>query len=426
MSVRSGEAAVGVLARGSRSSRKAGRGARRRDAVAVVASRGARTSRPTYASCRSPRSLTPEAEIPPDREKYSRAEGGCRREPQAPSEQRRDIDEQGRIAERRARAGSAICNASQMPFTPELFSASSLQRVEEKRRRKLVAVPYFDGLMSRELDALVDSFAVTPELHDPVRGRVRGTRAFEAFASEASSWLRQHDASVEEVEHVITERHGFEEVILHFDGPNGRVIFRSQSWPTSAPTAGSKRCGSTSATCRARAATPTDHLSCSPIPSCACQTSWATISMRSRPARSKRSWRPSNQTATRESRRETRTCTGVATASVSFYELLFSNGGGIQLEHCRMIDDQRACGLEYNVVRWGETELTPEAGFAVYVRGPNGGLAAARIYDDADPPLRSACVAGRAPVNEWRRVPASRAAAARRVAWAVVWLRSSA
>ena len=52
-----------------------------------------------------------------------------------------------------------------------------------------------------------------------------------------------------------------------------------------------------------------------------------------------------------------------------------------------MIDDGRACALEYNVVRWGKTELPPEAGVAVYVRGASGKLAAARIYDDADPPL---------------------------------------
>jgi hypothetical protein len=39
------------------------------------------------------------------------------------------------------------------------------------------------------------------------------------------------------------------------------------------------------------------------------------------------------------------------------------------------------------VVRWGKTELPPEAGVAVYVRGRSGRLTAARIYDDTDPPL---------------------------------------
>jgi hypothetical protein len=40
------------------------------------------------------------------------------------------------------------------------------------------------------------------------------------------------------------------------------------------------------------------------------------------------------------------------------------------------------------VVRWGRTDLPPEAGLAVYVRGSTGKLACVRIYDDADPPLR--------------------------------------
>ncbi len=65
----------------------------------------------------------------------------------------------------------------------------------------------------------------------------------------------------------------------------------------------------------------------------------------------------------------------------------FSNGGGIPLEHCTSTDDGRRCALEYNVVRWGRTEIPPEAGVAVYVRGVSGRLAAARIYDDSDMPL---------------------------------------
>ena len=71
----------------------------------------------------------------------------------------------------------------------------------------------------------------------------------------------------------------------------------------------------------------------------------------------------------------------------AFYQHMFSNDGGVALEHCAMIDTGRACAIEYNVVRWGATELPPEAGVAVYVRGESGRLAAARIYDDTDPPL---------------------------------------
>lgn len=70
-----------------------------------------------------------------------------------------------------------------------------------------------------------------------------------------------------------------------------------------------------------------------------------------------------------------------------FYGMLFSNGGGIVLQHCTATDDGIRCALEYNAVRWGRTRLPRQAGVAVYERAPSGLLAAARIYDDVDPPL---------------------------------------
>jgi hypothetical protein len=70
----------------------------------------------------------------------------------------------------------------------------------------------------------------------------------------------------------------------------------------------------------------------------------------------------------------------------ALYTSFFANGGGIPLEHCAVTDDGRACALEYNVVTWGRTELPPEAGIAVYVRGDSGKLIA-RVYDDSQPPL---------------------------------------
>src|SRR3954453_8687222 len=106
-----------------------------------------------------------------------------------------------------------------MPWIPELFTAPALERLLEKRRRdELVAVPYFDGLLAGEPDALLESFAGEPELHHPVRGRIKGARAFEAFITETRAWLGQRNVSVADVEHVIAERHGFEEVALNLDG----------------------------------------------------------------------------------------------------------------------------------------------------------------------------------------------------------------
>ncbi len=74
-----------------------------------------------------------------------------------------------------------------MPWVPEMFTSQALAILEEERQRELAAVPFFDGLIAGELDALVESFAGEPEPHHPTRGRIRGAPAFEAFVIETHS-----------------------------------------------------------------------------------------------------------------------------------------------------------------------------------------------------------------------------------------------
>ena len=53
-----------------------------------------------------------------------------------------------------------LWDAGGMPWAPELFSAPALEQLLMRRRRdKLLAAPYFGGLMAGEPDALVESFA---------------------------------------------------------------------------------------------------------------------------------------------------------------------------------------------------------------------------------------------------------------------------
>jgi hypothetical protein len=279
-------------------------------------------------------------------------------------------------------------DACRMPWVPELFSAPVLERLQEKwDRDRLEAVPYYDGLMAGEHDALVKSFAGEPELHDPVRGRVKGVRAFEAFITERNAWLAQRNVSVEDVCYVITEERGFEEVVLHLDGETGRVgvpvaivadhqsdgrleevrIYHS-TWPLTGRHANRppllqhdpelRASDVVAGYQRALAAGDVDAILASFEPDAYARE-------------------PAGGEYVHRRRDGLRV----------FYELLFSNGGGIPLEHCGLVDNGRACALEYNVVRWGRTELLPEAGVAVYVRGESGKLAAARIYDDVDHPL---------------------------------------
>ena len=278
-----------------------------------------------------------------------------------------------------------------MPWTPDLFTASTLARLEEERRsRDNLSVPFFAGVLTGEIDALVGSFAGEPEVHHPVRGRVRGEHAFARYASETKEWLEEREASIEDVDHIITRSKGVEEVILHLGGDLGEVdlpvaIAASKSdddrleelrvyystWPLTGRHAN-----------RPPLLQPAQDLH-EPDFLAEYQGSLASGDLEAIVAMFEPDGyarEPAGVSYIHRGPEELR----------QFYESLFSNGGGIPLEHCGLIQNERACALEYNVVRWGRAELLPpEAGIAVYVRGESGKLAAARIYDDADPPLGS-------------------------------------
>jgi hypothetical protein len=275
-----------------------------------------------------------------------------------------------------------------MPWLPELFSAPVLTRLQEKwQRDTLEAVPYFDGFVAGELDALLGSFGGDPELHHPTRGRIKCVRAFEAFYTETNAWLADRNVSVEDIEYVITEPRGFEEVVLHLEGETGRLqlpvaivadhrsdgridelrIYFS-SWPLTGSHANRPPLLQHDAELRASDVVAEYQSALAVGDVEAIVATFEPDGYAREPAGGEYVHRG------REGVR-------------AFYEHLFSNDGGIPLEHCALVDDGRACALEYNVVSWGKTELPPQAGVAVYVRGQSGKLAAARIYDDCDPPL---------------------------------------
>lgn len=68
-----------------------------------------------------------------------------------------------------------------------------------------------------------------------------------------------------------------------------------------------------------------------------------------------------------------------------FYSRILQDGG-ISLRHCTATFDGKRAAIEYIAEGWGKTELTPQAGVAVYELGKNWKMHAARIYDDVTPP----------------------------------------
>jgi hypothetical protein len=229
-----------------------------------------------------------------------------------------------------------------VPWSPELFSAPALGRIwEDERRRRRRIVPFFAGIVTGETEALVASFAGEPELHHPVRGRIKGVPAFERWAVRTSDWLADQGVRIEDVDDVITGDRGVEEVVLHGEGIELPVAVVSEHEGGGAITEQ--------------------------------RMYFAARLPTGRPAVRPPLLQPGAPVAV----------PGAVDEHLrAFYERLGADGGPIVLEHCAVNDDGRACALEYNVVAEGR----PRAGLAVCVRGDDGRLAAARIYDDAVPP----------------------------------------
>jgi hypothetical protein len=248
-------------------------------------------------------------------------------------------------------------------------------------------VPYFDGLMTGEIDALIGSFAGEPELHHPVRGRIKGAPAFERFVSDTKTWLADRNVTIEDVNFIVTPRRGVEEVVLHVDDDDGRIglplalaadrdedarIIELRVYFSTWPLTGGHAI-------RPPLLQPDPDLHEGGIVG-DYQRALAAGDVEAAVA----AFEPDGHVREPAGGGYVHRGTDELRA---LYELFFSNGGGIPLEHCAVTEAGRACALEYNVVAWGRTELPPEAGIAVYVRGDSGKLAIARIYDDADPPL---------------------------------------
>jgi SnoaL-like domain len=289
------------------------------------------------------------------------------------------------------RRREGMWDACLVPWAPEQFSAPTLERLLEKRRSdELRTVPYFDGLMTGEIDALVGSFAGEPELYHPWRGRVKGERAFRSLVAETNAWIAQRHVSVEDGERLDAERSGFAETILQLDGETGRVGLPQAIVADYRPDGGIEelRIYYTRWPLTGR------HVNRPPLlqPDPELRESDVVGDYQRALAAGDvdaivAAFEPDGYAREPAGGQHVHRGPGGLRA---FYERLFSNGGGIPLEHCSVTDDGRTCALEYNVVRWGKAELRPEAGVAVYVRGESGKLAAARIYDDADPPSAAA------------------------------------
>jgi hypothetical protein len=275
-----------------------------------------------------------------------------------------------------------------MPWMPEVFTAPI---AEARRQREAAsandAVPYYEGIMANQPDALVRSFAAQPVVDDPRVGYVEGARRLRAFVTGTAEWLRERDAVVDNVALTRTPTRTVEEVALHLLGDDGgRVelpvaivsdrnpdrtlkairIYHSL-WPLT---------GSHTVRPPLLPKDPSLHAEGTPgdYQRALAEGDLGGIVAIFEPDGYARE--PSGGAYLHRGAEGLR----------ELYAHLFANGGGIPLEHCTLTDDGVRCAVEYNCVRWGVTDIPPQAGVAVYERGSSELLSAARIYDDVEPP----------------------------------------
>jgi hypothetical protein len=271
-----------------------------------------------------------------------------------------------------------------MPWFPDFANAMQLARAQTRAAGQADPVrQYLTALNNGDTRALETVWPGEVVVFDPRAGEVRGHRELRRFVSRNQSWLGQRHARIETVAATCAGGRAAVELLAHL-GEDGReppwpvavvaespdersMVFRTycSQWPVDGrrhirpPILGPGQdrpgdvCGRYYAALRAGDA----------------DAVVATFE----PGGYYRE--PIGPHATHRGAAELRSFFAAQCAA-----------GGISLESCAVTDDGVRCALEYNCVRWGDRELPPQAGLGVFERGPDGLLAAARIYDDIEPP----------------------------------------
>jgi ketosteroid isomerase-like protein len=275
-----------------------------------------------------------------------------------------------------------------MPWFPDFVSAMELARRQERAARQADPVAeYLTALSKGDTHLLEEDWPGEVVVYDPRAGEVRDRRELRRYIRRNLLWMADVHASTETVASTVVGRRAVVELLAHLDH-NGRelawpvavvaespddrsVAFRTycSQWPIDEqhhvrpPILGPARVQLADIVGRYQdglAAGDTDAVVSTFAPDAYFRG-------------------PFGPRYAHHGTAELR----------SFFTSCFSEGGGIALQHCAVTDDGVRCALEYNCVRWGSHDLPPQAGIAVYERGAGGLLAAARVYDDIEPPGES-------------------------------------
>jgi ketosteroid isomerase-like protein len=273
-----------------------------------------------------------------------------------------------------------------MPWFPDFVSAVQLVRQQTRAAGQADPVTqYFELLKSGDTRALETVWPGEITVFDPLAGEIRGHRELHRFVRKNQSWLGGLQARTERVASVVAGQRAVVELLAHAtsggrelpwpiavvaESPDGwSVQFRTycRVWPITGPhrvrpailPPGPDRPGDVVARyLAALAAGDAEAAVAAFAPGGYYRESGGEPELRHQGPAELR----------------------------SFFRRQFSAGGGIGLQACAVTDDGVRCAVEYTCVRWGSHDLPPQAGIAVCERGPDGLLAAVRVYDDIAAP----------------------------------------
>jgi hypothetical protein len=267
-----------------------------------------------------------------------------------------------------------------MPWFPDFVGAAELARRDAQvDGRSDPVAQYLRALEEGNPRLLEKVWPGQVVVYDPLVGEVQGHRELRHFVTRNRAWLADHEASTETVSAIRVGRRAVVELVATLQGEGGRV-----TWPIAVV-----------------ADSADDH-------SVVFRTYCSTL-----PFDGRRHLRPpilepggqypgdvigrygaALQAGRADGVAETFLPDGYFRGPIgpdalhrgrdalrAFYLDCFSTGG-ISLELCAVTDDGQQCALEYNCVRWGSSDLPPQAGLAVFERGADELLAAVRVYDD--------------------------------------------
>jgi limonene-1,2-epoxide hydrolase len=272
-----------------------------------------------------------------------------------------------------------------MPWFPDFTSAMVLAREETRVAGQADPVrQYVTALNDGDTHALEDVWPGEVIVYDPREGEVRGHRRLRQFISRSQAMLARRHAVVDMVAATVAGGRAVMELLAHLDGDGGgervtwpvavvaesrddrSVVFRSyfSRWPLDRQHH-----------VRPRVLHPGQDVAGDVVGRylAALQAGDAEAVVST--------FEPDGYYREPDDGPQ---ATHRGTAELRSFFATQLPAAGVGLEQCAVTDDGVRCALEYNILRWGDRVLAPQAGLGVYERGPDGLLAAARVYDDAE------------------------------------------